>query len=93
MKIEIGSILKKFRKKHKVNQADLAKYLLISRPTYLRYEQNTIEIPLSKLFEVAKFYNVDIIDLIRLIEMEKSKKDVNFAPFNEQVLIFSAQAI
>jgi len=89
MKIEIGSILKKLRKKQKVNQADLAKYLLISRPTYLRYEQNTIEIPLSKLFEVAKFYKVDIVDLIRLIEIEKNKKDLNLDPFNEEMLVLA----
>jgi transcriptional regulator with XRE-family HTH domain len=79
MKNEIGGVLKSLRKKHKFNQADVAKYLMISRPTYLRYEQNTIEIPLSKLFEVARFYKLDLIYLIRLIEMKKNEKDLSIA--------------
>lgn len=91
--MEIGCILKRLRKKQRINQADLAKYLLVSRPTYLRYEQNTIEIPLSKLFEVAKFYKLDIVELIRLIEMENNRKNVSFNSLEMGENVLTAQAV
>ena len=92
MKIEIGSILKRLRKKQKINQADLARILSISRPTYLRYEKNSIEIPLSKLFELAKFYQLDIADLVRLIERENHEKEVSFH-LDTEIKLLIAQAV
>ena len=79
MKIEIGCVIKMLRKKQKVNQAELAKYLLISRPTYLRYENNKIEIPLSKLFKLADYYKINFMELMKLIELEKKQQEVKFA--------------
>ncbi|WP_316765948.1 helix-turn-helix transcriptional regulator [Pedobacter frigiditerrae] len=81
MEIEIGNVLKKLRKKQKVNQADVAKYLLISRPTYLRYENNKIEIPLSKLFKLADYYEINFVELMKLIEIEKNQQEDKSAAF------------
>ncbi|RZK60253.1 MAG: XRE family transcriptional regulator [Pedobacter sp.] len=81
MEIEIGNVLKNLRKKQGANQAAVAEYLLISRPTYLRYEQNKIEIPLSKLFKLADYYKIDLAELIKLIEIERKQPEVKSALF------------
>ena len=67
MNLAIGRILKKLRKEQRLKQQYLADYLFVSRPTYVRYESDIVEMPLSKLFELSLLYRIDIADLIRLI--------------------------
>jgi len=68
MNLELGQIIKKLRKINDLKQQSVADYLCISRPTYIRYERNEVEMPLSKLFDLASLYDLEIIVLIRLIE-------------------------
>jgi transcriptional regulator with XRE-family HTH domain len=80
MNLELGQILKKLRKDHSLKQQDVANFLCISRPTYIRYERDEVETPLSKLFELADFYQFDIVDLVKLIENTCAKDNLR----NEQ---------
>lgn len=68
MTIQLGQILKKLRKQQNLNQQEVANYLFVSRPTYIRYERNLVETPLSKLFALASLYNFDMVDLVKLID-------------------------
>lgn len=67
MKIFAGNILNSLRKKNKLTQKELADYLMISRPTYERYEKDFVEIPLSKLCAVAQLFHIEPLDLIKIV--------------------------
>jgi len=71
MKILAGNTLKNLRKQHRFSQIQLANFLMISRPTYERYERDIVEIPLSKLCAIAKLYQIEPTELI--ISLLKSK--------------------
>jgi len=68
MNLELGQIIKRLRKTNNLKQQSVADYLCISRPTYIRYERNEVEMPLSKLFDLALLYDFEITVLIKLIE-------------------------
>jgi transcriptional regulator with XRE-family HTH domain len=70
MKLCLGSTLRRLRKERNLNQKDVANFLSISRPTYLRYEKDLLEIPLSKLMELTGLFHFDLPILIQ--ELEKS---------------------
>lgn len=80
MNLEIGQILKDLRKCHNLKQQYVASILCVSRPTYVRYELNEVETPLSKLFGLARLYQFDIVDLIRLIESNRKPSGENKNP-------------
>ena len=67
MNIFAGNILKNLRKAKRYSQMQLADQLIVSRPTYERYENNKVEIPLSKLCALAQFYQIEPIELIQLV--------------------------
>lgn len=52
--------LKELRKKAKLNQADIAKFLNISESAYGYYEQGRNEISISSVQKLAKKYNVSV---------------------------------
>ncbi|MEJ5995787.1 helix-turn-helix transcriptional regulator [Pedobacter sp. Du54] len=73
MTIFAGTIIKHLRKAKHYSQKQLADQLIVSRPTYERYENNKVEIPLSKLCALAQFYQIDPIELIqRVLSCEKA---------------------
>lgn len=67
MTIFAGQILKNLRKAKRYSQQFLADQLIVSRPTYERYESGTVEIPLSKLCAVARLYQIESLELIHLV--------------------------
>ena len=77
MNLAIGQILKKLRKNQHLKQQDVADYLFISRPTYIRYERDEVEPPLSTLFELASLYQFEITDLVKLIDEIIPRDDLN----------------
>lgn len=52
--------LKNIRKRSKITQKSISDYLGITLRTYQRYEEGTIEPPLSTVMSIAKFYNLPI---------------------------------
>ncbi|WP_169306827.1 helix-turn-helix domain-containing protein [Pedobacter polaris] len=77
MKIQFGYILKDLRKSKNLSQQELANYLCISRPTYLRFEKNLVEAPLSKLFELSELYQLDVVKLISKDQLKRTKQKKN----------------
>lgn len=67
MTIFAGTILKNLRKSRRYSQKQLADQLIVSRPTYERYENDSVEIPLSKLCTIARFYQIEPLELIGLM--------------------------
>lgn len=52
--------LKNIRKRSKTTQKSIADYLGITVRTYQRYEEGTIEPPLSTVMSIAKYFNLPI---------------------------------
>lgn len=48
------------RKLNKVTQRELAEYLQIAQPSYIRYENGTSEPSLENLVKLADFFDVSI---------------------------------
>lgn len=59
------------------SQQYLSDQLIVSRPTYERYEKNTVEIPLSKLCLVARLYQIDTLEFLRTILNENDNNPAN----------------
>lgn len=67
MRFLIGDTLRFLRKRNKLSQQQVADYLCISRPTYVRYEHDIVEPNISQFANLATLYNIDIKDIIDLI--------------------------
>lgn len=52
--------LKNIRKRYKVTQKSISEYLGITLRTYQRYEEGTIEPPLSNVLSIAKYFNLPV---------------------------------
>lgn len=86
MTIFAGTILKNLRKSRRYSQKQLADQLIVSRPTYERYENDSVEIPLSKLCAVARFYQIEPLEFIGLVlsadtmisRMSRNRLNVHF---------------
>jgi transcriptional regulator with XRE-family HTH domain len=92
MKLDLGSVIKSQRKKHHYKQQLVADYLFVSRPTYVRYERNQVEMPLSKLFELALLYNMQVTALVKLIGEQTRNNALNEAIERQQLLSLLAEA-
>ncbi len=66
MKIYLGQRLKELREEKGLTQNQLAEKLGINSVTYLHYEKEQREPPLSLLAEIAKFYGVTVDYLLGL---------------------------
>ena len=66
MKIELGKKLKELRHENNLTQKQLADILKINSVTYLHYEKDQREPPLSLLAEIALFYEVSVDYLLGL---------------------------
>lgn len=59
MNINISTILKRYRQKNNLSQAEVAKYLNISASAYNHYESGNREPNISVLTELAKLYKLE----------------------------------
>ena len=66
MKIILGQRLKELREEKGLTQSQLAKLLNIHSVTYLHYEKEQREPPLSLLADIAQFYQVSVDYLLGL---------------------------
>ena len=66
MQIFLGKRLKELRLENKLTQKQVAKKLNINSVTYLHYEKDQREPPLSLLAEIAIFYDVSVDYLLGL---------------------------
>ena len=70
--------LQYLRKKKGVSQVEMPKYIGTTRSTWANYESNASEPDISKLFEIAKLFNVTLDELIL--------KDLSYDPdLNDQL--------
>jgi len=68
MEIFLGERLKELREANDLTQKQLAEKLNINSVTYLHYEKNQREPPLSLLADIAKFYEVSVDYLLGLTD-------------------------
>lgn len=77
--MNIGIRLKNLRKEHNVTQLDLAKHLNITRQTISMYEKGLCNIPIEKVKQIAKLFDVTPAYLLGLDQeqptAEKLEKD------------------
>lgn len=66
MEIYLGQRLKELREEKGFTQKQLAQTLGINSVTYLHYEKEQREPPLSLLADIAKFYGVSVDYLLGL---------------------------
>lgn len=66
MKINLGQRLKELREEKGLTQKQLSEELGINSVTYLHYEKEQREPPLSLLADIAKFYGVSVDFLLGL---------------------------
>lgn len=66
MKIMLGARLKELREEHHLTQKAISEKLHLNSVTYLHYEKEQREPPLSVLADIALFYNVSVDYLLGL---------------------------
>ena len=69
MKIILGDRLKELREEHGLTQRQLADRLGINSVTYLHYEKDQREPPLSLLADISKYYGVTVDYLLGLTDI------------------------
>lgn len=62
--IEIGLLIKKYRKEKKLTQQQLAEALNKTEGTIRKYEKGTIKVPIELLSEISKIVEVNLLHLI-----------------------------
>ena len=60
----VGENIRRKRKENNLTQRQLADYLKICESSVSKYEKGTTDIPLSKLSELSKIFNVSIVELL-----------------------------
>lgn len=68
MEIKLGKVLKELRLERGLTQKQLADALKINSVTYLHYEKDQREPPLSLLADMAKFFGVSVDYLLGLTD-------------------------
>ena len=68
MKTILGERLKELRTEKKLTQKEFAKIFNLNNITYLHYEKEQREPPLSLIADFAKFYNVSVDYLLGLTD-------------------------
>lgn len=69
MKTILGKRLKELREERGLTQQQCANQLGVHSVTYLHYEKEQREPPLSLLADIAKFYNVSVDYLLGLSDL------------------------
>ena len=62
--IEIGEIIRKARKRKKMNQEDLAKILEVDRTTIAKYETGSNPINMSTFFQICEILGEDPLEVL-----------------------------
>lgn len=60
----VGNNIKKIRKENNLTQRQLADYLKICESSISKYEKGTTDIPISKLGELSKIFNIPVVKLL-----------------------------
>lgn len=68
MKTILGARLKELRQENNLTQKKISQELHVNPVTYLHYEKEQREPPLSFLCDVAKYYNVTVDYLLGLTD-------------------------
>ncbi|HRX94830.1 MAG TPA: helix-turn-helix transcriptional regulator [Chitinophagaceae bacterium] len=68
--------LKQLRKKHRLNQTDVAAALNMSQNAYSLLESGKTKMDIDRLTEIAKFYKMSIYDIVE--DLPPPKKIVNY---------------
>ena len=58
--------IRDLREDRDLSQADVAKMLHVSQPTYSRYESGVLDVPSAVLIALAEFYGVSVDYLLGL---------------------------
>ena len=58
--------IRNLREDSDLNQTTVAKAINVAQTTYSDYEKGKVRIPLECLIELARFYNVDMMFMLRL---------------------------
>ncbi len=69
MKTILGTRLKELREEYHLTQTQIAEALGINPVTYLHYEKDQREPPLSLLADIAAFYNVSVDYLLGIADI------------------------
>ncbi len=69
-----GARLKALREKHELTQKEVAEYLHTSQSYYAQYENNRRPIPLERVTELARIYDVSVDYIVGLTD------DINRKP-------------
>jgi transcriptional regulator with XRE-family HTH domain len=77
----VSKNIKKLRQKKGCSQGVVAKTLVISVPAYSKIETGTTDINISRLHQIAAFFQVDLLDL--LCEVGLHPSGINDDKLNE----------
>ncbi|MDR1718014.1 MAG: helix-turn-helix domain-containing protein [Prevotella sp.] len=81
----IYDTLLKLRKKKGKTQAELAEYLSLDSSSYGKLERGETDITLTKLEQLAQYYNMSVVDLISYPDKYINVKQVINAEIEEKV--------
>ena len=75
----LSQYLKILREGHDTKQAEIAKYIGITRQTYSHYETSRIIPPTESLFKIPQFYDVSLDRLVHLASLSSMgyKRDID----------------
>lgn len=66
-KLCYGKVLIELRKTKNVSQKEVAEALAISRPTYISWESDCGDLPISKLILLSVYYEISVHIIIQMI--------------------------
>ena len=71
----VGPSIKNFRKKKKVTQGDLAKWLGVSRQAVSMWEADKRELKATTLNKIAKMFGVSVDEILRTTHVSETKEE------------------
>ncbi|MCL2034685.1 MAG: helix-turn-helix domain-containing protein [Oscillospiraceae bacterium] len=81
--------IKKLRAKNDIKQAELAKYLNVSRGTLSHWEQEKYDIDNKSLLKLADYFNVTIDYILGRIDNHAGYNDKERAPIQDETLNYT----
>lgn len=63
--MQVGSKIKKIREWKDLTQEEMASKLNISQANYSKYERGEVDLSLTRIEEIAKALNVDVMELLK----------------------------
>ncbi len=68
--METTKFLKSLRARKSYTQEDVSKKLLVTRNTYISYENNPLNCPLDIIFDIVKLLNGNIEDFLYALKQD-----------------------